>query len=134
MNVLQGPIYMTHAPLEIKAVPLDPKYPHEEVSFQTKNPPRSDLPTEEQLKPSAQKALKAFDDFWHSSDGATFRAGKWNVAAVPVRASHQECIDCHRGFTYWERLRLGDTLGVAMYAYAPASQSAKTQAAKGKSK
>ena len=71
------------------------------------------------LKAPAQSAYAVFE----TSEGTDFMTQGWNVVARPVRASQEDCLDCHRyiGLT-WHGYsgitpKIGDTLGVAMYAY-----------------
>ena len=60
--------------------------------------------------------------------GALTKMKNWQIVAVPIRASHQECLPCHvyrpmgkskaRGKL---KIEVGDALGVAFYTYRPTS-------------
>jgi hypothetical protein len=92
---LDGPILVT--PLSAHAPPRDA------VSAAT-------------LMTDAARALRAFD----SVDGAHFSVEGWNIVARPVRASSKTCLACHRLAVSGKRentLRIGDVLGVVLYAY-----------------
>lgn len=59
-------------------------------------------------------------------EGQRWKSGRWEIAVVPVPASSPSCINCHnmrlqpRGTkTDFPNLKLGDTIGYAIYAYAP---------------
>jgi hypothetical protein len=87
--------------------------------FQTKLRP-IDLPTEAQLKSSLGLMLISTSKFDHTAtlDSKTYRAGTWQVAAVPVRATDKSCINCHFRFSNFKsKPRLGDPLGIALYAF-----------------
>lgn len=69
-----------------------------------------------------EEAQKAFAAFAAGASAAEFRAGSWSVAARPVRASAQSCVDCHnhrRMVPSERKLVKGDLLGVSMYAFLP---------------
>jgi len=126
-NFLQGPIFITDkTPVKGQQTPysfIDPNGP----SFQP-NPVPAGLPEggklvePSPLKASARKALESFE----TSEGMDFSMAGWQIAARPVRASQQACVDCHNRqlvgdkFYHWRNhldFELGDTIGVAMYAY-----------------
>jgi len=86
--------------------------------FLTNDRPTVKLPTDGQLFPKAPAALAAF----RAGKPYTFRAGDWHVVARPVPASKQGCLGCHPKGPDGKLRRLGDTLGVAMYAFAPARE------------
>jgi hypothetical protein len=91
---LDGPILVT--PLSAHAPPRDA------VSAAT-------------LMTDAARALRAFD-----GDASSFSIEGWNVVARPVRASSTTCLGCHRLAVSGKRdnaLRIGDVLGVVLYAY-----------------
>jgi len=88
-----------------------------------------DLPRPEQLWDRARAAMLAFH---MSGDTYKFAIGKWKFSARPVFASEQSCVDCHNvrvthkilpslGGPLQESisntLRIGDPLGVVLYAY-----------------
>ncbi len=85
-----------------------------------------DLPRPWELWGHARKALAASD----VADSYTASIGRWSIDARPVRADRQACLKCHDegGATAFpppdgegERpLRVGDALGVVIYAYARA--------------
>lgn len=62
-----------------------------------------------------------------------FSVGRWSVVARPVRASAERCVTCHNrssgsfGLDDAE-VKMGDLLGVALYAFAPASSMLETAA------
>lgn len=66
-----------------------------------------------QLKIAANQAFRDFK----TRSGTKLRLGAWDIVAVPVRASQQACVDCHKSGGD-KQLRLGEPLAVAMYAYA----------------
>jgi hypothetical protein len=69
-----------------------------------------------------EEATKAFAAFAKGASAAEFRVGSWYVAARPVRASAQSCVDCHsrrRMVPSEGKLAKGDLLGVSMYAFVP---------------
>lgn len=111
-------------PLRVKATQtfykttLGNTYPNP-PTFQTENRP-VDLPSEAQLNASLGLMLISHSKYDHTatSDGKTYRAGSWQVAAVPVRATDQFCINCHFYFSH-PCPRLGDPLGIALYAFRP---------------
>jgi hypothetical protein len=86
-----------------------------------------ELPEPLKLWDDAQKAMIAFE----KRDQYDFSSGKWNIAARPIRAQ-ESCLKCHTvdqenlRKIYLEDLaapkpappKVGDALGVAMYAYA----------------
>jgi hypothetical protein len=67
------------------------------------------LPTYSQLVRGAKESIAALQ----AEDAYEFRAGKWTVHARPIRASRRECLKCHTGAK-----RVGDLLGVGLYAFA----------------
>lgn len=91
----------------------------------------NDLPQPSELWEQSRKAMDAFSE----TDQYDFKLGKWRFAARPVRASDKSCLECH----FQERassipmsslaeeskipgqkqkpLRIGDPLGVMLYAY-----------------
>ncbi len=119
---LQGPVFITGKPLfKTKQTPYSYFSPIWNVDAQL--PP--DLPDGGNVlnSPLYVPARKALDSF-KANEGANFSIAKWKVAARPVVASQQACVDCHNSRISggkWERYKnsfqLGDTLGVAMYAY-----------------
>ena len=61
-----------------------------------------------------------------------WKSGRWELVAVPVPASAPACVTCHnlrlnpRGTkTEFPALKLGDTIGLAVYAYAPKDKAGK---------
>ena len=81
------------------------------------------MPELDDLWEHAQKAMLSFD----SKNQYDFSVGKWSVTARPIRAK-ESCLKCHNNFNYGNTvpvdhapsptpLKVGDTLGVAMYAY-----------------
>ena len=78
-------------------------------------PPRDAVPAVT-LMTDAARALRAFDGV----DASSFSINGWNVVARPVRARSTTCLGCHRLVVSGKRenaLRIGDALGVVMYAY-----------------
>ncbi|HEV8486775.1 MAG TPA: hypothetical protein VGV87_24740 [Blastocatellia bacterium] len=88
-----------------------------------------DLPRPDQLWDQSRRAMLAFQ----GSNTYKFAVGKWNISARPVRATEQSCLDCHSAgstssipltraegpseLQITKPLRIGDPLGVVMYAY-----------------
>jgi len=83
-----------------------------------------ELPEPGDLWESAQKAMLSFD----SKEQYDFSFGKWSMAARPIRA-RESCLKCHNNAKYEGAVpvshapsstpvKAGDTLGVAIYAYA----------------
>ena len=92
---LEGPIVVT--PLSYHAPP--------------QNAPRAAT-----MMTDAVKALRAFDRV----EAASFSVDGWNVAATPIRAQNNACLGCHRlapAGKLQNGLRIGDALGVVLYAY-----------------
>ena len=78
-------------------------------------PPRDAVPAATVMADAA-RALRAFDGV----DASSFSIEGWNVVARPVRASSRTCLGCHRLAVSGKRenaLRIGDVLGVVLYAY-----------------
>jgi hypothetical protein len=83
-----------------------------------------DLPHPPQLWEYSHAAMTAFA----AKDEFEFSQGGWQFIARPVRASDQSCLNCHlqdstRIIGYQKpdekekRLKMGDPLGVILYAY-----------------
>jgi hypothetical protein len=76
----------------------------------------ADVPQAEALMPEARRALPAFTEL-HSTEAAV---GRWQVVTMPVRASSEACLGCHRlsapGGAV-NQLRVGDPLGAILYAF-----------------
>lgn len=89
------------------------------------------MPIAAKLWDEGQKAMRAFE----SSNRYEFSVGKWTVEARPIRA-RQDCLKCHNNTTTppdnspissdfagivhahsKTPIKVGDALGVAMYAY-----------------
>jgi len=90
----------------------------------------SDLPKPIELWEQSRKALNSFDN----NDNYDFSLSGWQFSARPVRASEQSCLNCHmpsyagpasvvldtktgKEVPARKGLKLGDTLGVVLYAY-----------------
>lgn len=109
---------------------LPKREPYKDVSWGvaiTGNPYRKDRPRPADLRDEAKKAFESFS----KRASYEFRVGDWYVAARPVRASKQECVDCHnkssRAFGLGDmKVSKGDLLGVAMYAFARSVSSEKS--------
>lgn len=116
---LQGPVYMTKKPLKVVATQTKGAYfaPNQPV-FHTPQAP-SDLPSEAELREPIKEMLNSSSRWDHTAtlDSKTFIAGTWNVMAVPVRATKSECVGCHNHLSRRDPPRLGDPLGIALYAY-----------------
>lgn len=99
------------------------------------------------VSPSSMKSLpgavplwdetrRALESFASGGERHEFEAGRWRVEARPVRASAESCIECHRvragfevkplpaaggapaaGAPKGADLKVGDPLGVLLYAY-----------------
>ena len=90
----------------------------------------SDLPKPIELWEQSAKALKSFDH----NENYDFKMNGWQFSARPVRASQESCLQCHNPYyagpapmvvdiktgkeaAKKDGLKLGDTLGVVLYAY-----------------
>jgi hypothetical protein len=81
------------------------------------------LPLPSELWEQSKKAMQAFA----TKDSFEFRLGKWQFTARPVRASEQSCLQCHlvdstailarKPDEESKQLKIGDPLGVVLYAY-----------------
>jgi hypothetical protein len=84
-----------------------------------------ELPEPMSILDDAQKAMLEFE----KKDQYDFSFGKWSIAARPIRAK-ESCLKCHTGnVTTAPSLtppKVGDALGVAMYAYARKQKGAST--------
>jgi|SRR5215470_2966330 len=76
-----------------------------------------ELPNRQEIRDDARKAMLEFE----KRDQYDFSFRKWSIAARPIRAK-EACLKCHtgKGFTApgLAPPKVGDALGVAMYAYA----------------
>lgn len=88
----------------------------------TKDAKIDDLPKPLELWEQTRKAMTAFS----GTDQYDFPVGKWQVAARPVRASQQACLQCHsqraetidgQGKVVSQGLKVGDPLGAVLYVY-----------------
>jgi hypothetical protein len=90
--------------------------------------PESDDPNNSAIRKTAMAALPELE----RNGTASGNAGPWKVTLRPVRATKGSCVGCHQGS------RLGDTLGVLVYAVdtrdqpAPAREPAPRRARGGK--
>jgi Protein of unknown function (DUF3365) len=84
---------------------------------------KKELPDGSRVLNEAKNALRSFKE----RNQYEFAVEKWKVAARPIRA-RESCLECHRhqasipapdAPTGYRRLKAGDTLGIAMYVYAP---------------
>ena len=90
----------------------------------------SGLPAPIELWEQSRKALKSFDN----NESYDFNLKGWQFSARPVRASEASCLQCHtpshagpaplvldlktgKDVQSKDGLKLGDTLGVVLYAY-----------------
>jgi hypothetical protein len=91
-----------------------------------------EAPTAASLWDETRRALRSFES---GSERYGFESGEWDVEARPVRASAESCLKCHTArvkFTVVtsqtgeksvksealeETLKVGDPLGVLVYAY-----------------
>lgn len=115
---LQGPIYMTQPPPLVVNPVKDRQDPYYEPPvFQTTARP-TDIPATPDLQTQLRPML--MDGGWLNKttpDGANFKWGDWDVVAAPVRASGPSCIGCHSDFVRDDQPKIGDPLGIALYAY-----------------
>jgi hypothetical protein len=81
-----------------------------------------ELPENVKVWKEAENALRSFKE----KDQYEFIVEKWTVTARPIRA-RESCLECHRHQVStlspdtpegYRRLKPGDVLGIAMYAYA----------------
>jgi hypothetical protein len=75
--------------------------------------PSHNFPAPDELLTESRTALKSVD---RGADISPIRHGEWTIAMRPLRAHQGRCVECHvpQGAT---GLKIGDALGVAMYAY-----------------
>ncbi|HWZ33894.1 MAG TPA: hypothetical protein VNX18_21290 [Bryobacteraceae bacterium] len=82
-------------------------------------PLTADLPDRDALLAESREALRKGEPY-------TVRQGDWTVTWKPLRASDSACLQCHTSGiavlssplqTAGETLKVGDTLGVAVYLY-----------------
>jgi hypothetical protein len=89
--------------------------------FVTKVTNPESLPTADALLEESRKALLLFQP----ENTYRIRKDEWEITMRPLRASNDECIGCHmdpfsspiRRKANEPPLKIGDTLGVAMYVY-----------------
>jgi hypothetical protein len=85
---------------------------------------KDELPQPSELWEQSQKAILAFA----TKDSFEFSHGSWKFIARPVRASEQSCLKCHLSDSTriiahnpedekLKQLKIGDPLGVVLYAY-----------------
>ncbi len=120
---IQGPIFMTgKPPAGYEANPyffFDENYGKELGKVPTGLPDGGKVGTASRLKAPAVKAFAAFKQ----REGMDFQIDDWKIAARAVRVSQKGCFGCHQVSvkhwygSRWENPSIGDTLGVAMYAY-----------------
>lgn len=72
-----------------------------------------DLPKPKRLREIAVRALTEAD----RHDSVTGSIARWRLDARVVRADREKCLGCHSG-SVGPALKLGDALGVAIYAFA----------------
>jgi hypothetical protein len=72
-----------------------------------------ELPELREIWDDARKAMLVFE----KRDQYDFSFRKWSIAARPIRAK-EACLKCHTGEVPLAAPKVGDALGVAMYAYA----------------
>jgi hypothetical protein len=72
-----------------------------------------ELPELTEIWDDARKAMLVFE----KRDQYDFPFRKWSIAARPIRAK-EACLKCHTGEVPLTPPKVGDALGVAMYAYA----------------
>lgn len=72
------------------------------------------LPSREDLYP---RVVEAFRRFAAKESTYEFRHGDWLVITRPIPASQAKCLSCHQSEN-GNTLKLGDPLGVALYAFA----------------
>jgi hypothetical protein len=79
--------------------------------------PRVKPPTEEELGAQVTAAFAAF----RSTSTYKFRSGEWSITARPIRASRAQCLSCHLAPATEPALKIGDPLGIALYALTPSA-------------
>ncbi|HMB30048.1 MAG TPA: hypothetical protein VKS99_18195, partial [Blastocatellia bacterium] len=113
-----------------------------DISGRKKMLEQLELPTRQEIRDDARKAMMEFE----KRDQYDFSFRKWSVAARPIRAK-EACLKCHSGdvATLPGQIdleaamrktgaaapaptppKVGDALGVAMYAYARKQKGAST--------
>ena len=130
-SIIGGPIVITpsiifdererardHSTGQILTTPSD-------ISGRKKMIEQLELPNRQEIRDDARKAMLEFE----KKDQYDFSFRKWSIAARPIRAK-EACLKCHagEGFTApgLAPPKVGDALGVAMYAYARRQKGAST--------
>ena len=106
-RALKGPAAMT------RGTPRPAWYP---PSRKTVAVDPNALPDWEAIFPLASKAMRSFQD---GGQGFEIVAGDWNIAARPVIASNQRCVNCHNSMAFGRQrtIKLNDPIGGVLYAY-----------------
>jgi hypothetical protein len=117
-SIIDGPIAITPSTIfderehtrdrrtgQIVTIPSD-------ISGRKKMLEHLELPTRQEIWDDARKAMLEFE----KKDQYDFSFRKWSIAARPVRAK-EACLKCHTGEATLAPPKVGDALGVAMYAY-----------------
>ena len=84
---------------------------------------RGQFPATPAAASMSDEARRAFAVFERRERQYEFEVGDWNVVARPVRVANDTCLKCHRSTgpnfptTAHSDLRVGDVLGVVLYAY-----------------
>jgi hypothetical protein len=77
-------------------------------------PAPSNLPLTRALRVLGRKSLAASA----AGEPVSGSVGRWRIDVRPVRADRQDCVDCHSPKEAGPGLRIGDALGVVVYASA----------------
>lgn len=64
-------------------------------------------------------AVEAFEVFETGGVAEAFERDGWSIVARPVRAAAERCLRCHRQDAAGRSVKLGDVLGVVLYAHQP---------------
>jgi hypothetical protein len=130
-SIINGPIAITPSgmfdePERAQAHSTDPiEIISSVMSGRRKMREKLGLPEMPEIWDDAKKAMLEFE----KRDQYDFSFGKWSVAARPIRAK-EACLKCHtgEGFTApgLAPPKVGDALGVAMYAYGRKQKGAST--------
>lgn len=130
-SIIDGPIAITPSTIfdergqardrrtgQIVTIPSD-------ISGRKKMLEQLELPTRQEIWDDARMAMLEFE----KRDQYDFSFRKWSIAARPIRAK-EACLKCHTGdgptAPGLTPPKVGDALGVAMYAYARKQKGAST--------
>jgi hypothetical protein len=89
----------------------------------TPTPPPDSLPERHRLYDAGYELfdkMAQLPDMQQIGSNVQLESNPWKITAVPIRASSQACVKCHNSHNLSGEkgeVKLGDALGIAMYAY-----------------